>query len=411
MRIYNLEYTAKIVKYANCLSAIERKDGTRLAYSQYFNLIFKPVEGSLFRFKSILTDKYRYKGNSVGEIIALFRDDVGKQCEIFQTKEFYLDSFEFIETYTIKPDFSDFPTIIVNEDNHKIKINAIPEQESLVAIIQEEFTKGNLDFEEFTDAIIKLDCIDLENKKISDLPNIGYVRLTALINNGYHTIQDVAYAKVEDLRETVKLSEKHAISIITIAQHWIDTINQHREVMNATGELLEKLRQSNKITQLLNRIYDEYNCLTVNGTILGVICCDESGKVIALNKYFNPGIDMWELGNETAAIQNVSILFQNSVIPSVQKNESVVFMHGETCIFIRMLKSQDAEHFLLLSVIGASIRSILMPLLEKHCKIFIDECQNNEELSEIISSARSTIKEYITQIRNKYVKAGIPQSQ
>ena len=405
MRIFGLEYTATIEKYTDCFPEFKLQSGTRLVYSEHFNFYFKPIERAVFKIRTILTDPYRYKGNSVGEIIALFRDDVRKQYDILRAKGFYLDHFHFSESYTIKPDFSDLPTITIKGDKHEIEQS--PEQEPLVRILEEEYAGRSLDFEEFADAVLKLDCIDLERKTISDLPNVGSVRLNALLTSGYTTMQDIANTEPEHLRKKIKISEKHAKNMIATANHWIDAIHDHHKEISAYHEFFDRLRQSNKIANMLNTLYEGYNRSTVNGNILGIICCDEGGKVLAVNKNFNPDIDLWQLGSESVAVQNISLLFQNTVIKSVQSDEIVVFSHGQTSIYIKVLKSQDDTHFLLLSVIGTGIDyPILKPLLDKQDEIFNKSCPNAEELSDIIGSARSTIKEYITQIKNKYIKSG-----
>jgi len=405
MRIFGLEYTATIEKYTDCFPEFKLQSGTRLVYSEHFNFYFKPIEGAAFKIKTIMTDPYRYRGNSVGEIIALFRDDVSKRNDILRTKGFYLNHFHFSESYTIKPDFSDLPTITIKGDKHEIEQS--PEQEPLIRILEEEYAGGSLDFEEFTDAVLKLDCIDLERKTISDLPNVGSVRLNALLTAGYASMQDIANAEPENIREKIKISEKHAKTMIATANHWLEAIHDHHIEITAYHEFFDRLRQSNKIVNMLNNLYKCYNRSTVNGSIFGIICCDEGGKVLAVNKNFNPDIDLWQLGSESVAVQNISLLFQNSVIKSVQSDGIVVFSHGQTSIYIKVLKSQDVTHFLLLSVIGTGIEyPILKPLLEKQNEVFKINCQNDEELTEIINSARSTIKEYITQIKNKYIKLG-----
>jgi len=73
-----------------------------------------------------------------------------------------------------------------------------------------------------------------------------------------------------------------------------------------TIETIPKVLYTNKISEVLDEIRDNYGRLTRKGYIYGLIAIDQDAKIIAIDSRFDRKLNYWDLSSIGAALYGVS---------------------------------------------------------------------------------------------------------
>jgi hypothetical protein len=410
MRVYNLECEATISKVAHLRNEVTMRNGSSFVQGKNFYYKYKPSVGGEFLVGSNMSMS-RYRGESLDKIIIQFHRDVKEIRDRLSIDGFHLENLQMSPTFLIKPDYSDYPTIRMKGFN-SWKIISIPEQKVYSGKIEEEYKKGGLEFSDFVDKILCLDCIDLEKKKVADLPLVGNKGENRLKIKGYKTVLSIGRAEIDLLVSETGYKRKFAEKFILIANNWLKTISAHRNSIDEIPKLAKDPIDVNRIAIFINNFYSECSRIICDSNLYGAICADSGGDIIAVNRNYNFNLQLFDYQDDSPNIQRICSMIRESEKSQLTNNDFGINDMSEymrstwrkqtrMSFFVDMLQVSDNQ-FISIIMVGINPDLVLIrKIFRQYETLFSEICPNADEMNNLVSIAKSEFIKKVESLRNK----------
>ena len=172
-----------------------------------------------------------------------------------------------------------------------------------------------------------------------------------------------------------------------------------------TNNFVPRDLYENEVTQVLDKMRNDYGMLTRKGFIYGMIAIDQDAKIIAIDSRFDRKLNYWDLSSIGAALYGVARQGQDFFEADDLERATIIYNNMQ--LFVKSIGHVNLEKkgkreilIVLLSDKDVNIGVIILQMSRFALKIK-EEIENSGSIKKTLNMTEKKLKEYINKMKKE----------